>query len=233
MLNRRRIVALIPARGGSKGVHRKNVQTFLGEPLMVHSINYAQECQLVDDVFVSTEDTEIGELAEKHAAKVIWRPFDLAGDQSTTEAAIGHALQDLNKRGAGCDIVVLLQPTSPLRPPDSLRTALKAFDTGGYDSMLSISPTHRFFWRIKEDQALPEYNFMSRPRRQDMQTDEIRYLENGSLYIFSTRHFEQVGNRLGGKIGYTLFDEQYSHEIDTWDDLRYLEQLAKRLEQAE
>lgn len=229
MLKGNRIAALIPARGGSKGVHRKNLQTFLDKPLLVHSIEYALNSKLVDDVFVSTEDTEIGEVAEQAGARIIWRPLDISGDTATTESAIDHGLNEMVKRGLGCDIVALLQPTSPLRPGGSLEEALKTFVEGGLDSLLSISPTHRFFWRIKGQEALAEYNYMDRPRRQDMQAEDIRYLENGSLYLFTAKHFREVGNRLGGKIGYILFEEEYSYEIDSWDDLRFLEQLAKRL----
>jgi len=231
MLKGRRIAALIPARGGSKGIDRKNIRSFLDKPLLVHSIEYAKSCRLVDEIFVSTEDTEIGGIAEQSGARVIWRPMDLADDTATTESAIKHALAEMLHRGLGCDVVALLQATSPLRPEHSLKQALKDFVEGGFDSMLSITPIHPFFWRVKGEKAVAEYNYLQRPQRQNMKREDIRYLENGSVYIFTSRHFQEVGNRLGGKIGYTLFDKEYSHDIDSWDDFRFVEQIARRIQE--
>jgi len=219
------IIAIIPARGGSKGLPRKNVLSFNGEPLVVHSIKYAQNCELINTVYVSTDDDEISSISSRAGASIIQRPLELSGDTATTESAIEHALSTLKITP---DIIVLLQVTSPFRPKDSLKKALEKFIENDFDSLLSISPTHRFFWKIEnDDTAKAEYDFMNRPRRQDMTKDDIRYIENGSIYIFTREHFENTGNRLGGKIGYIEFNEQYSHEIDTELDFKILEALAK------
>ena len=125
---------------------------------------------------------------------------------------------------------MLLQVTSPLRPNGSLDKALNHFTKGRYDSLLSISPTHRFFWRVKDDNtAYAEYDYLNRPLRQDMKLEDMRYLENGSLYIFTRKHFEKTGNRLGGKIGYVKWPEEYSIEIDTPLDFICAEQIYKNL----
>ncbi|MBT5078112.1 MAG: acylneuraminate cytidylyltransferase family protein, partial [Candidatus Marinimicrobia bacterium] len=106
--------------------------------------------------------------------------------------------------------------------------ALDKFIKNNFDSLLSISPTHNFFWSIdKNDNINPKYNYLNRPRRQDLKKDEMSFVENGSLYIFTYEHFLSVKNRLGGKIGYIEFDEKYSHEIDTKLDFKILEALAK------
>jgi len=228
-LNGRRIYAIIPARGGSKGIPRKNIQPFLSKPLLTHSIDYALQAAEIDGIFVSTDDSEILQVSEQAGAEVIHRPIELSGDKATTESAVDHALTTWASTHELPDIIVLLQATSPYRPSGSLAIALEKFDTGQYDSLLSISPTHRFFWRVQGDEVRAEYDYLNRPRRQDMKPEDIRYVENGSLYIFTRAHFEASGNRLGGRIGDIVFDEEYSLEIDSWTDLKLLEEIATML----
>ncbi len=224
------IFCIIPARGGSKGVPHKNISPFLGKPLITHSIHYALESKLVDRVFVSTDDDQISRISKAAGADIISRPASIAGDTATTESAISHAIEWWQEQKLTPDIIVLLQATSPLRPRNSLDLALEKFQGGGFDSLLSISPTHRFFWKIDGQIAVAEYDFMNRPRRQDMAEADIRYVENGSVYIFSLDHFKRTGNRLGGKTGYTIFPEEFSPEIDTSSDFTLLEEIAKNLE---
>ena len=219
------IIAIIPARGGSKGLPHKNLLSFNGEPLVVHSINYAKECSLVNNIYVSTDDDEIASVSSNSGASIIQRPSELSGDTATTESAIEHVLSTLEVKP---DIIILLQATSPFRPKKSLKVALDKFIKNSFDSLLSISPTHKFFWSIdKNDNINPKYNYMNRPRRQDMKKDEISFVENGSLYIFTYEHFISLKNRLGGKIGYIEFNEKYSHEIDTELDFNFLEAMVK------
>ena len=225
------IYCIIPARGGSKGVPRKNILPFMDKPLIQHSIEYAQSSEWVNGIFVSTDDQEISSISEHAGATVIQRPVELAGDAATTESAIEHAISWWDERNLTPDIIVLLQATSPLRPDHSLGKALKQFMDGKFDSMLSISPTHRFFWKIKGGHAQAEYDYLNRPRRQDMTKEDIRYVENGSVYIFSHASFLKTKNRLGGSIGYTIFPEDYSLEIDTEMDFKLLENVANKLVQ--
>ena len=216
------ITAFIPARGGSKGIPEKNIKEFAGKPLINHSIEYALNCTQIDEVVVSTDDDKIAKIARKVGAKVVIRPPELSTDSATTESTIHHFVNKFNKKP---DILVLLQPTSPFRPKGSLENAITHFTENGFDSLLSITPTHRFFWRVKEDQTtFAEYDYLNRPRRQDMKED-IRYMENGSLYIFTRKHFDKTGNRLGGKIGYVEWPVEYSIEIDTQLDFDMVEKL--------
>ncbi|MDZ7605338.1 MAG: acylneuraminate cytidylyltransferase family protein [Cyclobacteriaceae bacterium] len=222
-------IVFIPARGGSKGVPRKNVRFFAGKPLVVHSIEQALGAEGIDAVIVSTDDQEIATISQNAGAQIITRPASLSGDKATSESALAHALGELEQQGETIEKVVFLQATSPLRPKNCITEALARFDEGKFDSLLSISPTHRFFWRVQGDKAVAEYDFLNRPCRQDILPEDIRYVENGSLYIFSTEHFKKVGNRLGGKIGYILFEEEYSFEIDSETDFRVLEEVAKSI----
>ena len=219
------ITAFIPARGGSKGIPGKNIKTFAGKPLIVHSIEYALNCSQIDEVVVSTNDDKIAKIARKTGARIVKRPSELSTNKATTESAIHHFVNKFNKKP---DIIVLLQPTSPYRPKGSLEKAITHFTENGFDSLLSITPTHRFYWRVKEDQtAFAEYDYLNRPRRQDMKLDDIRYVENGSLYIFTRKHFDKTGNRLGGKIGYVEWPKEYSLEIDTPLDFNMVEKIFK------
>lgn len=219
------IIVIIPARGGSKGLPRKNIRSFNNIPLVVHSINYAKECNLVDTIYVSTDDNEIASISSEYGATIIERPQELSGDSATTESAIDHVLSTLEAKP---EIIILLQPTSPFRPKNSLKIALDKFIQNNFDSLLSISPTHHFFWSIDEnDNINAKYDYLNRPRRQNLKKENIRFVENGSLYIFTYNHFKSMKNRLGGKIGYIEFDEKYSHEIDTALDFKFLEALVK------
>ncbi len=222
------IYCIIPARGGSKGVPQKNIRPFLGEPLITHSIQYALSASLVTGVFVSTDDDHIAEISQQAGAEIIPRPAKFATDNATTESAIVHAVQWWQKHNRSPDIIVLLQATSPLRPQGSLDKALQHFQDQGFDSLLSISPTHRFFWKVDGPIAQAEYDYLNRPRRQDMTEADIRHVENGSLYIFTRKHFSMTNNRLGGRIGYTVFPEEYSLEIDTELDFKLLENIAAK-----
>ena len=217
------ITAFIPARGGSKGIFGKNIKEFAGKPLIVHSIEYALNCSQIDEVVVSTDDDKIIKIARKAGARIVNRPPELSTDSAITESAIHHFVNKFNKKP---DILVLLQPTSPYRPNGSLENAISHFTENGFDSLLSIIPTHRFFWRVKDDQTTyAEYDYLNRPRRQDLKQEDVRYMENGSLYIFTRRHFDKTGNRLGGKIGYVEWPEEYSLEIDTPLEFDILEKI--------
>ena len=219
-----KILAIIPARGGSKGVPKKNIRIFNGMPLIGHSIYYAKKCCQIDRIIVSTDSKEISDIALSCGAEVVKRPKSISGDKATTESAIKHVLNNISTKP---DIIVLLQPTSPYRPKNSLDKALEIFNKNEYDSLLSISPSHNFFWKISGAIATPQYDYKNRLMRQDIKKEETTYIENGSLYIFKYKHFMDNHNRLGGKIGYTVFPEKYSLEIDSHADLTILETLVK------
>ncbi len=220
-----KIVCLIPARGGSKGVPAKNIKLFAGKPLIIHTIHHALGTPQVQQVYVSTDDEKIARISENAGARIIHRPAELAGDLATTESAIRHFLDTLESLGDPPDIIVLMQATSPYRPENSLKNALDHFIQGKFDSLVTISPTHHFFWHLNGDIAVAEYDFMNRPMRQEMKPEDIRYVENGSYYIFTTSHFRKSGNRLGGRIGYMILPEIYGHQIDTETDFALIERI--------
>ncbi|MBC8456288.1 acylneuraminate cytidylyltransferase family protein [bacterium] len=220
-------LAIIPARGGSKGIPKKNMRTFLGKPLVVHSIETAKESKFVDKIVVSTDDDEIAKISKNAGAEIIERPAEIAGDSATTESAMAHCLDELKMQNYEPNFVVLLQPTSPIRPKNCIDSAVEQMKKEKFDSLLSVVQSHKFFWKQTQYGASASYDFLNRPRRQDISEDEIIWQENGSLYICTMENFRKTGNRLGGKIGLFEMPEECGGEIDTELDFQILEKIGK------
>jgi N-acylneuraminate cytidylyltransferase len=219
------IVSIIPARGGSKAIPKKNVIPFLGNPLISYTIYQSQKSKLVDQTYVSTDDNHIAEISRKAGAEIIDRPDKLARDTSTTEEALLHALEVIEENP---DIVVLLQCTSPLRRESDIDNAIRLSKDEGYNSALSGSEDHSFFWQYESGSAEPiNYNPGERKRRQEL---EHRYRENGSIYVTERDILKNKCSRLGGKIGIYEMPNELSFEIDTPEDYRIVEAIGKNIE---
>jgi len=137
-------LAIIPARGGSRGLPRKNIKPLLGKPLIAWSIEQARNSRYIDKVVVSTEDREIAEISKKYGAEVIERPEELAKDETPTIDVIMHAINWFEERREYFDIIVLLEPTSPLRKEDDLDNAIKLFieNFDKANSLVSVGEVH-------------------------------------------------------------------------------------------
>jgi N-acylneuraminate cytidylyltransferase len=222
-----RSLAIIPARGGSKGIPGKNLRELAGKPLIAWSILAARAAERVDQVVVSTDDAAIAETARAYGADVPFvRPADLATDAAPTEPVMAHALDWYEAAGERFDTVVLLQPTSPLRRAGTIDAALTRFEAEGADSLLGVVESHHFFWRRGTDgEARALYDYRNRPRRQDIATADRNYRETGSLYISRTDAFRVSGNRLSGKIVMFEMAEEESWELDSEADFHILEAL--------
>jgi len=223
----RRVAAIIPARGGSKGIPRKNLIPLCGKPLIEYSIKQAQIASLVDDVIVSTDDKEIAAKSQELGARVIVRSPEAATDTASTESVIQDVIEKIKAGGLSMpEVVVLLQATSPIRRKNDIDNALAQYDLGKCDSLLSVGQSHRFLWR-KEGAYFKaiNYDYRSRPRRQDFE----QYVENGSIYVFSTSGFLTEKNRLFGDIGAYEMPEECNHEIDSVQDLEYIQYLLNAL----
>ena len=217
-------LCVIPARGGSKGVPRKNLLDVGGKPLISWTIEQALAVPGLD-VLVSTDDEEIAAVARAAGARVPWlRPAELAQDTTPTEPVVRHAIEQVTADRGRPDAVLLLQATSPVRHDDTLARALAEFTGSGVDSMVGVVEQPPFIWRAG-DPPTATYDVSARPRRQDLTDDTRRYRETGSLYLTRTGIYEQHDNRLGGRIGLFVMAEDEGIDIDTELDIALAEKF--------
>ncbi|TPV93868.1 MAG: N-acylneuraminate cytidylyltransferase [Myxococcales bacterium FL481] len=219
-------VAIIPARGGSKGIVRKNLQRVGGRSLVARSIDHARACPEIDAVYVSTDDEEIAAASRAAGAQVVVRPAELAGDEASTESALIHVIDGLEADGWRPQTVVLLQCTSPFREPGQLDAALAHFRGSGCDSLLSVTRFRHFVWTTDSRGAGYRpltYDPQRRPRRQQI---ERTYCETGSFYIFRREVLAQTGSRLGGRIEVFEVPADDALEIDEPRDLERARSLV-------
>ncbi|MCX5677966.1 MAG: acylneuraminate cytidylyltransferase family protein [Candidatus Omnitrophica bacterium] len=220
------IICIVPARGGSKSIPKKNIVDFCGKPLIAWTIRQALESSLIDDVYVTTDDDTIAAVSEKYGAKVIRRPKRLSTDTASSEDALMHALSEIEKRGAGIDLVVFLQATSPLRRAKDIDMAIAQFRATKADSMFSaaILEDYTIWKKIGPRLKSVSFNYKERGRRQDR---EPLYLENGSIYLFKPEILKRCKNRLGGRMRMYIMDFWRSYEIDNAEDLKVCEYFMK------
>jgi CMP-N,N'-diacetyllegionaminic acid synthase len=223
------IVAIIPARGGSKGIPRKNLRKLAGKPLLAHSIERALAARRVGRVIVSTDDDEIAELAEACHAEVVRRPSEISGDTASSESALAHVLDHLrDTEGYEPELVVFLQATSPIRRPSDIDEAIHVLESQGFDSLLSVIAAHDLLWRLRDGVAEPvNYDPAHRPRRQD---SEPEFVENGSIYVFKPWVLRRLGCRIGGRVGLHVMPKWCGIDIDEPADLELCELVMRWLE---
>lgn len=217
------IIAIIPARGGSKGIPQKNIIDLGGLPLLAWSIRVARAAKVLDEVYVSTDDDEIAKIAKEYGARVPFlRPKELATDKATTVDAISHFILKLKLENNCPDIVVLLQPTQPFRSVETIIKAIEAYKLTG-SGVVSVS-------RVAEHPVLMRYfdkstsvltrllgNVNSTVRRQDF--SEV-YRVNGAVYVNSVEDYLQKKSLNDNPIG-VITTELEGVDIDTLDDLDY------------
>lgn len=221
-------VAIIPARGGSRGIPRKNLAMLEGKPLIVHSIEAARAAATIDCVLVSTDDPEIARVAHRAGAVVVMRPPAIAGDKASSESALIHTLDWLDsERRESPEITVFLQCTSPLTSPEDIDGTVHMLADNGADCALAVTPFHHFLWRrttngegvgINHDQSV-------RLRRQDASP---QYLETGAVYAMRTSGFREHGHRFFGSLAMYVMPKERCWEIDDPVDL----EVARALMQA-
>lgn len=228
------VVGIIPARGGSKGVPRKNIKPLCGKPLIAYSIEEAKKSRFLDRIIVSTEDKEISNIALKYGAEIIIRPKELATDLSPTEPTLIHVVQELqNKEGYGSDIVVLLQPTTPFRKAAYIDEALEQLITHPTaDSIVSVYEAPQKFnphWcsRINDNGLLVPYlDDHYFPNRQSL--PKI-FWRDGQIYAVYTQSLIKNQSRYGekGTLPYFNNKDKYHINIDDISDFWMAEYLIK------
>ncbi len=223
------IISIIPARGGSKGIPRKNLKPILDKPLVAYSIEASLKSKYITRTIVSSEDDEIIEVSKKYGAEVIKRPMELAQDVTKTAPVMLQVLEELEKTGYRADYVVLLQPTCPLRDSKYTDDAFDYFfkkQKEGYDSCFSafsIGYTHAK-WRILHDNKLESlYDFRIRPRRQETEQHYPMICENGAFYVLPWNTLKEVKDFIG--YNPCVYITPRVIDIDTSEDFKHVEEI--------
>lgn len=212
-------VAIIPARGGSKGIPKKNLIDLCGKPLLAWSILQARGSAEVHSVWVSSDSEDILDVAAQYGARPIVRPAEFASDTASSESTWHHALDNIEAGGIAVDRIIGMQATSPIRESSDITRALVQFERERLDSLLTCCEIEDFFmWMYGPDGRPIGINHDYRHRRQ-RQHIEKRYLENGSFYIFHPTILRSLNNRLGGKIGLFAMDKHKMFQIDNPQDV--------------
>lgn len=221
-----RILCVIPARGGSKGVPRKNLRRLGGLPLVVYSIKQACEAGIPrEHIVVSSDDEEILNLARLWHVTDHKRPDSISGDLASTESAMIDALSVY----PDCDYVLLLQPTSPIRMRGRINQALELMQTGNYTSLVTTTKFYNFCWYQQgtEGQIIwnSTYDCQNRPMRQDLPLESFLHFDNGNIYVTQRSYLEESQCRLGGKVCVLPISNAEGMQIDDEEDFRVIEKV--------
>jgi N-acylneuraminate cytidylyltransferase len=224
------IVAIILARGGSKGIPRKNIINFCSKPLISWTIDQLKRVKEINSIWVSSDSEMICAQSKDCGVEVIHRPAEISGDFATSESGWLHALEYIEKKTGIVDIVIAPQVTSPLRDSADIERAIIDFENQQCDSLFSCSMAEDlYFWEKGSDGVLCSinYDYRNRKRRQDIAG---QYIENGSFYLFKPEVLRKYNNRFGGKIGMTKMEFWKMFEIDSVEDLKMCEALMRAFE---
>lgn len=216
-------IVIIPARGNSKRLPGKNIKSLGGIPLLAHSIKYAQNFSFIDEIYVTTDDLAIKNIAMQFGAKVIDRPSEISGDFEPTVSALKHVLESISEE---IDTVILLQPTNPLRPANLLKEALQIYINSAVDSLFTVSRNYNKLGKIIDEKFIP-FNYKIGQRSQDL---EPLYYENGLLYITKAKLIlkEAIINEMTYPL---IVDHPFAAiDIDTQDDFDYAAYLLEKYE---
>ncbi|MCR5671741.1 MAG: acylneuraminate cytidylyltransferase family protein [Butyrivibrio sp.] len=213
------VLAIVPARGGSKGIPGKNIIEVAGKPLVAYTLDAAKKSSFIDYVLVSTDSEEIAEVSKEYGAQVPFlRPAELATDTAKTSDAIFHAVKEMENLGRSFDAVVLLQPTSPLRTGSDIDAAIELFFEEGERSVVSVSEAEInpvLIRRVVDGKAVPILNTTSTVRRQDF---EKFYRVNGAIYVNKASEISRDTSFNDNELAFVM-EKNHCLDIDTMEDL--------------
>lgn len=213
-------LAIIPARGGSKGIPRKNIHPLGGKPLIAYSIEQVRRARLVSRVVVSTDDTDIAAVSEEYGAEVVWRPAEISSDSASSESALLHTLKYLqDDEGYIPEILAFIQCTSPLTLAEDIDGTIQTLLDEGADSALAVTPFHYFLWKkqVSGDAIGINHDKQVRLLRQER---EPQFLETGAVYSMRVSGFIQAQHRFFGKTALYIMPPERHLEIDEPVDFR-------------
>lgn len=233
MINGKSVLALIPARAGSKGLPGKNTKPLLGKPLISWSIETALKTKYIDEVVVSTDSSEIAEIARKSGASIPFiRPEELATDKSTSVDVAIHALSELKAlSGTNYDLIILLEPTSPIRKTTDLETMLEklVLNTSNFDGIISLGEVREHPFYMKKLQGDRFFNLIenspSTSRRQD---NEPVYFPYGVAYIVKCSTLQTERTFYPVNCTHHIIEPDQCYEIDSIQDFVFVESLLAR-----
>ncbi len=215
MFNNNKILVVIPARGGSKGIPRKNIRLLDNKPLISYTINIARCSSYVDDVVVSTDDSEIALISEKFGASVVRRSEELSSDEIPLDPVIYDAMIQKEKQAFDeYDIVITLQPTSPLIKTSTLDAAIEKFEDFAIDSVITVVDDRHLGWGFDENNQRYFPNYIERRNRQYLPKE---FRETGAI-LATRRSFVHEDSRLGTNIDLIEVSREESVDIDNYED---------------
>ncbi len=225
-MEKMKIVAIIPARGGSKGIPKKNMKELCGKPLIAYIIEAALTAEGLDRVIVSTEEKEIAEIAKKYGADVPFiRPKELAKDETPTLPVLQHAVKYLEEtENYRPEIVVLLYATSPLLRAERISGAIKMLKEGEFDSILSVVEDRSHYWIEKDGKYERLYPEVIKNR----QLIRPLFKENGAIYICKRDILMEKNEIVGGRIGLLKMRKEETIDIDEPLDFEIAEFFMRR-----
>lgn len=224
-----KIISIIPARGGSKGIPKKNIYKINNKPLIAYTINEAKKSKFFKDVIVSTEDSEIEKISKKLHAQVLKRPKKLSTDNTPTNSVIINAIKQLETKGdIEFDAIVLLQPTSPLRTVDDIDNSIKIFLKNKCDSVMSVTEVHHpphWIYSINKKGTLAKF-LKSKTRIFRRQDSPKLYQLNGAILI-ATKEFFLKKKEIGNNTIPYIMPQERSIDIDNFYDLKIASLILK------
>jgi CMP-N,N'-diacetyllegionaminic acid synthase len=230
-LSMKKVLAITPARGGSKGVPRKNIKSLCGKPLLGHTIDAALACSEISHYLVNTEDEEIANYARSRDIEVQGRPEDFWYDNTFQEVdrLLVWAVKDFEERNGKVDVVVLLYPTSPLRTTESISQCIRLVTEEGYDSALTLKEDRSYLWKRIEHTGteVEPTNYNPEKRGPNQLEGWNQWVENKAVYVMKRDLLIDSNCRLGGKIGHIVMSKLDSVDIDTPDDFSLVENIIK------
>lgn len=222
-------IAIIPARGGSKGLPGKNILPFCGKPLIGWAIEAALGASSVTEVFVSTDDPEISRISSEFGASVVVRPDCISGDVASSELALLHVLREIKEAGRPCPpVFAFIQCTSPLIISEDIDHAMQRMLLTGADTVFSAAEFHRFIWKQSESGSMFGVNHNQAFRLMRQQA-EPQFLETGSFYLIKTEGFLEHKHRFFGKTCCYMTCVNRAIEIDSKFDFDLASAVKERL----